>query len=165
MVQSLKTGGWGNTVNEAECVSGMSLPTCNPMDCSPPGSSVHGISPGKNTGVGCYSLLQGIFHTQGLNPCRLHWQEDSLRLGHQGSPSSIQRKHGGVVWCLTEQTADAGRGSWSGLILHRARVSHLWPLGRLHHGGRNLQLGITSYIRIPTAPHHPALRSFIYFLM
>ena len=51
MVQSLKTGGWGNTVNEAECVSGMSLPTCNPMDCSPPGSSVHGISPGKNTGL------------------------------------------------------------------------------------------------------------------
>ena len=135
------------------------------MGCSLPGSSVHGISPGKNTGVGCYSLLQGIFHTQGLNPCRLHWQEDSLRLGHQGSPSSIQRKHGGVVWCLTEQTADAGRGSWSGLILHRARVSHLWPLGRLHHGGRNLQLGIASYIRIPTAPHHPALRSFIYFLM
>ena len=29
------------------------------MDCSPPGSSVHGISPGKNTGVGCHALLQG----------------------------------------------------------------------------------------------------------
>ena len=45
-----------------------SCPTlCNPMDCSPPGSSVHGISPGKNTGVGCYVLLQRIFLTQGLN--------------------------------------------------------------------------------------------------
>ena len=31
------------------------------MDCSPPGSSVYGDSPGKNTGVGCHSLLQGIF--------------------------------------------------------------------------------------------------------
>ena len=30
---------------------------CNPMDCSPPGSSVHGDSPGKNTGVGCHALL------------------------------------------------------------------------------------------------------------
>ena len=29
------------------------------MDCSPPGSSVHGDSPGKNTGVGCHALLQG----------------------------------------------------------------------------------------------------------
>ena len=36
--------------------------------CSPPGSSVHGDSPGKNTGVGCHVLLQGIFPTQGLNP-------------------------------------------------------------------------------------------------
>ena len=82
---------------------------CDPMDCSPPGSSVHGILqartlewvavsfssagncfsrvqlfaslwtvarraplsmgfPGKNTGVDCHFLLQGIFPTQGLNP-------------------------------------------------------------------------------------------------
>ena len=41
---------------------------CDPMDCSPPGSSVHGDSPGKNTGVGCHALLQGIFPTQGGNP-------------------------------------------------------------------------------------------------
>ena len=31
---------------------------CDPLDCSPPGSSVHGDSPGKNTGVGCLALLQ-----------------------------------------------------------------------------------------------------------
>ena len=50
---------------------------CDPMDCSPPGSSVHGGSPGKNTGVGCCALLQGIFPMQGLNPhllCLLCWQ-------------------------------------------------------------------------------------------
>ena len=40
---------------------------CDPMGCSPPGSSVHADSPGKNTGVGCHFLLQGIFPTQGLN--------------------------------------------------------------------------------------------------
>ena len=39
----------------------------NLMDCSPPGSSAHGTSPGKNTGVGSHSLLQGIFPTQGSN--------------------------------------------------------------------------------------------------
>ena len=38
---------------------------CDSMDCSLPGSSVHGYSPGKDTGVGCHSLLQGIFPTQG----------------------------------------------------------------------------------------------------
>ena len=49
-------------------VAQLSPPLCDPMDCSPLGSSVHGDSPGKNTGVGCQSLLQGIFPTQGLNP-------------------------------------------------------------------------------------------------
>ena len=39
--------------------------SCDPRDCSPPGSSIHGASPGKNTGVGCHALLQGIFPTQG----------------------------------------------------------------------------------------------------
>ena len=43
------------------------LTLCNPMDSSPPGSSIHGDSPGKNTGVGCHAFLQGIFPTQGLN--------------------------------------------------------------------------------------------------
>ena len=40
------------------------LTLCEPMDCSPPGSSVHVNSPGKNTGVCCHVLLQGIFPTQ-----------------------------------------------------------------------------------------------------
>ena len=44
------------------------LTLCDPMDCSLPGTSVHGDSPGKNTGVGCHALSQGIFPTQGLNP-------------------------------------------------------------------------------------------------
>ena len=39
-----------------------------PVDCSPPGSSVHGGSPGKSTGVGCRALLQRIFTTQGWTP-------------------------------------------------------------------------------------------------
>ena len=42
-----------------------SCPTlCDPMDCSPPGSSIRRDSPGKNTGVGCRALLQGIFPTR-----------------------------------------------------------------------------------------------------
>ena len=57
------------------------LTLCGPMDCSPPGSSVHGILPSKNTGVGCHVLLQRIFPTQGLNPSLLHllrWQGSSF---------------------------------------------------------------------------------------
>ena len=44
-------------------------------------------SPGKNTGVGSYALLQGIFHIQGPNPHLRHWQSDSLPLSHLGSPT------------------------------------------------------------------------------
>ena len=56
---------------------------------SPPGSSVHGDPPGKNTGVGCHALLQGIFPTQGLNPhlsYLLHWLLYSLPLAPPGKP-------------------------------------------------------------------------------
>ena len=41
---------------------------CSPMECSPPGSSVHGFFSGKNPGVGCHFLLQSILPTQGSNP-------------------------------------------------------------------------------------------------
>ena len=44
------------------------LTLCDAMACSPPGSSVHGDSPGKSTGVVFHVLLQGIFPTQELNP-------------------------------------------------------------------------------------------------
>ena len=46
-------------------------------------------SPGKNPGVCCRALLQGIFPTQGSNLQLLHllhWQVDSLPLSHLGSP-------------------------------------------------------------------------------
>ena len=41
-------------------------------------------SPGKNTGVGYHFLLQGTFLIQGLTPCLLYWQVDSLPLSHLG---------------------------------------------------------------------------------
>ena len=42
-------------------------------------------SPGKNTGVRCHSLLQGLFLTQGLNPGLLHCRQILYRLNSQGS--------------------------------------------------------------------------------
>ena len=43
-------------------------------------------SPGKNTGVGCHALLQGIFPTQGSNPGLLHGRQILYCLGHQKRP-------------------------------------------------------------------------------
>ena len=61
------------------------LTLCDPVDCSLPGSSVHGDSPGKNTGVGCHALLQGIFPTQESNPGLLHCRQILYQLSYAGS--------------------------------------------------------------------------------
>ena len=66
---------------------------CDPMECSPPGSSCPWNSLGKNTAVGCHSLLHGTFPIQGLNLGLLHWQEDSLPSEPLGKPGEMDR-HG-----------------------------------------------------------------------
>ena len=67
------------------CLVAQLCPTLgDTMNCSPPGSSVYGDSPGKNTRVGYHDLLQGIFPTQGWNPSLLHWRQILYCLSHQG---------------------------------------------------------------------------------
>ena len=64
-----------------------SCPTlCHPVDwlCSPRNS------PGRNTGVGSLSLLQGIFPTQGSNPGLLHCRQIIYQVSHQGSPRIME---------------------------------------------------------------------------
>ena len=62
---------------------------CDPMDCSPLGSSVYRDYPGKDTGVGCHALLQGLFPIQGSNPGLSHHRQILYHLSHQGSPSLL----------------------------------------------------------------------------
>ena len=72
------------------CLVAQSCPTlCNPIHYGPPGSSVHGDSPGKNTEVGCHVLLQGIFPTQELNQSLLHCRRILYQLSYQGNPPAI----------------------------------------------------------------------------
>ena len=73
------------------CLVAQSCPSlCNPMDYSPPGTSVCGDSPGKNTGVGCHAiLLLWIFPTQGSNTGLLHCRQILYHLIHQRSPNVI----------------------------------------------------------------------------
>ena len=64
---------------QEECFGGMCvcecsvaqwcLTLCHPMDCRPPGFSVHGIFPGKNTGLG--ALPKGVCPSQSprTHPC------------------------------------------------------------------------------------------------
>ena len=53
------------------CVSSAVPNSCNPEVCSPPGSSVHGGSPAKNTGVGCYFPSPRDLPDPGIEPVAL----------------------------------------------------------------------------------------------
>jgi len=66
------------------------LTLCDPIDYSPSGSSVHGNSSGKNTGVGCHAVLQGNFPIQGLNPGLLHCRWILYHMSHQGGPRRLE---------------------------------------------------------------------------
>ena len=69
------------------------LTLCDLMDCSPPGSSVHGILQERT--LECCFLLQGIFPTQGSNLrllCLLHWQAGSLPLAPAGKPQRPRKQ-------------------------------------------------------------------------
>ena len=75
------------------CVVAQSCPTlCDTMDCSLPGTSVHRDSPGKNSGIGCHALLQGIFPTQRWNPGLLHCRQILYHRSIQGSPGPCRSR-------------------------------------------------------------------------
>ena len=109
-------------VRRVKCVCAQLLSClrlCNLMDSSPLGSSVHGISPGKNTGVGCHALLQGIFPTQGSNPGLL-----CLLYGQAGSTTSAicSVYHGFISPSGCNPIVNGGRTIRSDQSLSRVRL-------------------------------------------
>ena len=113
----------------------------NPVDCSPPGSSVHGDSPGKNIGLGCHVLLQGIFPTQGLSPGLLHCRPILYCPNHQGSPINT----GVGSLSLIEQIFPTQESNWG--LLHCR-----WILYQLSYQGRILEWVAISLSRGSSQP-------------
>ena len=71
------------TARACVCLVTQMFPSlCDPRGLQPARLLCPWDSPGKNAGVGCHALLQGIF----LTPRLVHWQVGSLPLSHQGSP-------------------------------------------------------------------------------
>ena len=65
-------------------------PTLRPHGLQPARLLCPWDSPGKNTGVGCHALLQGIFPTPGSNPDLLHCRWILYHLSQQGSPRTLE---------------------------------------------------------------------------
>ena len=97
-----------------------SLTLCDPMNCSPPGSSVHEILQARILESVVVPSLQGIFLTQGLNLCLLHWWAGSLPLAPPGKPI-MYHTSSLIVMCHTNADVNIretvqGMGSGVGIM-------------------------------------------------
>ena len=73
------------------CLVAQSCQTlCDPMDCSPPGFSVHGDFAGKNTGVGLPCPPPGDLPNLGIEPRSPTLQADPLPFEPQGNPRALE---------------------------------------------------------------------------
>ena len=108
----------------------------SPIDCSLPGSSVHGIFQAGILEWVANALLQGIFQSQGLNPhllCLLHWKARSLPLALPGKPRYIHKHSDGKesaamwetwVWSLVwEDTLGKGMATHCRILAWRIPCS------------------------------------------
>ena len=97
---------------------------CSPMDCSPPGSCVHGDSPGKNTGVGCHAFLQEIFPTKGSNSDHPHCRHILYHQSHQGSPRILE-------WVVFPFSRGSFRPrNWTGVSCIEGRFFTSWATSK-----------------------------------
>ena len=108
-------------------VAQLCLTLCDPMDCSLPGSSVHGDSPDRNTRVGCHALFQKIFPIQESNRGLLLCRWILYPLSYQGSPKMWGREAFLNPWHF----------SWD--LMRRKRQS-FEQLGKEHSRQRELQM-------------------------
>ena len=82
---------WKPILQWLQClVAQLWVTLCDPMDCSPPVSSVYGIFQAR-TCTGLPFPSPGALPHPGIKLDLLHWQADSLPLSHQGSPCSLFR--------------------------------------------------------------------------
>ena len=111
------------------CLVAQLCPTlCDPMDYSPPGSSAHGDSPGRNTGEGCHALLQRIFPTQASNPGLSHCRQILYQLSHQGSPRIL----GWVAWPFSSRSSQSRNQTRSPALQADSLLAEL-PGEQLHN--------------------------------
>ena len=75
--------------------------------------------PGKNTGIDCHFLLQGIFPTQGSNPRLLHYRQILYHWATRNAPSSYR-----LVCFFEEEEKKAVLFSYKALLYPRHLIIH-----------------------------------------
>ena len=139
---------WFQGYSEHESASRSVVPNCLwPPKLQPSRLLCPWNSPGKNTGVGCHFLLQGIYRTQGLNPGLLHWKQNLVVWATRFSKRAFASqpypgKEGAIVTRLPAK--------YQASALSRGLVGEEWK-------GENF-LGSWVFF-LPTQPHQPILGS------
>ena len=120
----------------------LSPPTLwDPMDCSLPGSSVHGIFPARVLEWIAVSFSRGIFLTQGLNLGLLRCRRTLYPLSHQGSPKTPENPldskkiksvnlKGNQPWIFVGRTEDEAPVFWSS-------YANSWLIGKVPDAGKD----------------------------
>ena len=114
-------------IRELHCslVAKLCLTLCDPMGCSLPGSSIHGVSQARILEWVAIFLLHGIFSSQGSNLHLLHWQAESL----PEPPGQPQRTLlGSNIW----------RSWWVAIQITQPLIPVPW-LQRLHLQGNGFR--------------------------
>ena len=109
---------------------------CDPMNYSPSGSSIHGNSPAKNTGMDGHALLQGIFLTQESNWGLLHYSWIFYQESYQGSPKSYIRLHKKRMCTLYYSSLPS---SEKAMTPHSSTLA--WKIPRTEEPGRLQSMG------------------------
>ena len=89
---------------------------CNPMDCSPPGSSAHGLSQARILEWVSHSLLHGILLTQGSSPGLPHCRQMVYCVSHQGNPlasRTAEKEISVVMRQYSVSATEANQGAFS----------------------------------------------------
>ena len=110
----------------------------DPRDCSPPSSAVHGIFQARILQWLAIFLLQGIFQTQGSNPCHLrllYWQMDFFYHCTTWEPQSLKVVKSlshvqlfATPWIAAHQASLSFTTSWSLLKLMSIELLNLATL-------------------------------------
>ena len=142
------TDGWWRLLVAQSC-----LTLCNPMDCSPPGSSVHGILQARTLEWGSLSLLKGIFPTQRSSTGLLHCRRILYCLGLQGSSDSTPRTQIQYARCSEEvaKISDSKVRFW----IPDLSPTHAWPWScSILSEFQILQLKMRIYIHLKLLIYH-----------
>ena len=109
-VQNISTG------PQVKVKVAQSCPTLPPLGLGP------WNSPGQDTGVGSFSLLQGIFPTQRSNPGLPHCRQILYQLSHKGGPRILEW----VAYPFSSELPDPGIEPGSPALQVDSLPTELW---------------------------------------